>query len=318
MLSFLRPQNVSSFVKLGLQKNYADAALVIRTHGATDWPCGLPSRHTHGQHPYRRRQQRTEGSLKCDRSVSTLYPEPSEQMLMIPTAAALAVASSATRSANSVTSAATQHAASVASAASGTTLTMATPTTANPTPASSFMSVSSLTAASLSTLSTASDKAAAASSSGSTSTSSSSTSSAAAASSGHASASAAAQSGLSSSSKVGIGLGVPLGVIMASAIMGFFIYRHKRYKQNSRFGHLTNIRGGGSSANGDVENKETTVGSWDEGRFDTPPSDGISREPVGRDGESVVGAIPEVHGEHIPPYSTELGGTAGVQRSELE
>ena len=104
---------------------------------------------------------------------------------------------------------------------------------------------------------------------------------------------------------------------MASAVAGFLIYRHRRYKSSSRLGHHANIRGGNSSPRGDEENKETTVGSWDEGTYDASPSHSVTRDSGSSGFAGVVGTMPEVHGEHIPPYSTELGGTGGVYRCEL-
>lgn len=217
------------------------------------------------------------------------------------TSAALAVASSATQSANSVASAATQRSASTA--ASSTT------PTSGPTTKSSL------------TTSTASGKTT--TSSGPSSPSSKSASSslassvAAASSKSSASTSAAVSSALSSSSKIGIGLGVPLGVALASAVAGFLIYRHKKYKRSSRLGHHANIRGGDPYPHGDEENKETTVGSWDQGTYDASPTHSVPRDSGSSDLDGVVGTMPEVHGEHIPPYSTELGGTGGVHRCEL-
>ena len=35
------------------------------------------------------------------------------------------------------------------------------------------------------------------------------------------------------------------------------------------------------------------------------------------DGGGVVGAVPEVHGEHVPPFTTELKGSSGVWKTEL-
>ena len=104
---------------------------------------------------------------------------------------------------------------------------------------------------------------------------------------------------------------------MASAVAGFLIYRHKRYKRISRLGHHANIKGGDSYRRGDEENKETTVGSWDEGTYDASPSHSVPRHSGNSGLDGVVGTVPEVHGEHIPPYSTELGGTGGVYRCEL-
>ena len=104
---------------------------------------------------------------------------------------------------------------------------------------------------------------------------------------------------------------------MASAVVGFLIYRHRRYKHSSRLGHHANIRGGDSYPRGDEEHKETTVGSWDQGTYDASPNHSVQRDSGSSGLDGVVGTMPEVHGEHIPAYSTELGGTGGVYRCEL-
>ena len=104
---------------------------------------------------------------------------------------------------------------------------------------------------------------------------------------------------------------------MAALVLGVLIYRHRRHKRSSRLDHLANIRGGDSYPRRDEEHKDTTVGSWDQGTYDASPNHSVPRYSGSGGMDGVVGTMPEVHGEHIPAYSTELGGTGGVHRSEL-
>lgn len=137
-------------------------------------------------------------------------------------------------------------------------------------------------------------------------------------------------------------MGVPLGAAVACAVAGFLIYRHRKYQRESRLGHHANIRGGAYYPGSDEENKATTIGSWDERTMDssqglrpqgvspqvtvsqTTSSQGVSPQSASEprsggwgDGGGVFVAVPEVHGEHVPPFTTELKGSSGVWKAEL-
>ncbi|CAF9920567.1 MAG: hypothetical protein ALECFALPRED_001568 [Alectoria fallacina] len=113
------------------------------------------------------------------------------------------------------------------------------------------------------------------------------------------SSSATASPGLDPSAKIGIGLGVPLGLIVLATI-GFLTLRYRRHKQVSRLRHQSNIAAGGLSP---AEQK---------GKKDVTDVEN-SNEPQGPENNHVH----EIQGTAIPAYSRELAGSPGVRWQEL-
>jgi hypothetical protein len=129
---------------------------------------------------------------------------------------------------------------------------------------------------------------------------------------------------------------------VAFAVAGLLIYRHRNYKRDSRLGHSGNIKGGAYDRGSDEENRDTTIGAWDERTSDSLHgfrTGGVSRQGTVSHGTSSQGVspqsateprgagwgdrgvflpgVPEVHGEHVPPFTTELKGSSGVWKAEL-
>jgi len=137
--------------------------------------------------------------------------------------------------------------------------------------------------------------------------------------------------GLSSVAKIGIGLGVPLGVIIAAAVIGFLMYRYRRHKQNSRLQHHGFIQASRSYSTGDegarafgfrrkagpikaLKHDNNSCGS-------EPPVSPMTRskskemryDTYTRRSESAH----ELHGHDVPDVSRELPGSHSMRPSEL-
>ena len=99
------------------------------------------------------------------------------------------------------------------------------------------------------------------------------------------------ETGLSPSTKIGVGLGVPLGIIVAAFIV-FLLNRYGRNVAQSWGRHM-----GYTAA---------------QGSYPTHPDEGeLQDEKGGTAGTGVVPAWdrrPELHGEHLPPTAKELDG----------
>jgi len=111
-------------------------------------------------------------------------------------------------------------------------------------------------------------------------------------------------SGLTASAKVGIGLGVPLGVIVCNAV-GSLIFRYLRHKQSSRLRHHGNVAAAG------------LYPAVDESAHAAGSSGGVKelKNDGGNGGEEK--GPHEMQGEEVPAYSRELPGSPGPARSEL-
>ena len=100
--------------------------------------------------------------------------------------------------------------------------------------------------------------------------------------------------GLSTAAKVGVGLGVPLGIIIL-AIIGFVILRQQKFRKISH-----------------VEQHENTAAARlypNEGYIDNAGSGGGTLE--------IKHGLHEIHGTEVPAHSRELEGSPGVRRHEL-
>ncbi|CAD6563948.1 MAG: hypothetical protein ASARMPRED_002580 [Alectoria sarmentosa] len=113
------------------------------------------------------------------------------------------------------------------------------------------------------------------------------------------SSSATASPGLDPSAKIGIGLGVPLGLILLATI-GFLTLRHRRHKQVSRLRHHSNIAAAGLYPAEEKDERDITDVE-------------NSSEPRGLENNHVH----EIQGTAIPAYSRELPGSPGVRWQEL-
>ncbi|KAL9063257.1 MAG: hypothetical protein Q9161_009561 [Pseudevernia consocians] len=133
---------------------------------------------------------------------------------------------------------------------------------------------------------------------------------------------------LATSTKIGIGLGVPLGVIIV-AIIAFLCMRHIRHKKQSRLRHSGNIAAAGVYPASDQDmklnavqvEKKTDVAASLEQTGPLPVSPLEQRAPVSPLGHeedvSPSANIRELHGWDIPPYSRELEGSPAPVRKEL-
>lgn len=121
-----------------------------------------------------------------------------------------------------------------------------------------------------------------------------------------------ASSGLTDASKIGIGLGVPFGVLVVSVIVGFLIICRRRHKKTSRLEHHGTLAAVGVHP---AVGEEEKVGHASEIiSAIQQPEHGLRPEMEGSGG--VKGAH-EVHGDAVPFYRRELPGSAGVKRWEL-
>ncbi|KAL8707619.1 MAG: hypothetical protein Q9220_007357 [cf. Caloplaca sp. 1 TL-2023] len=112
-------------------------------------------------------------------------------------------------------------------------------------------------------------------------------------------------SGLSSSAKVGIGLGVPLGVL-ALGLLGFLLWRHGRHTKSSQQRHMGNIAAAGLyplHPDNDPEKSGAPATSMPQAAQYTPYAQPHS---------------PELHSETVPPYSRELFGDPVNRPRELQ
>lgn len=120
-------------------------------------------------------------------------------------------------------------------------------------------------------------------------------------------ANSSAASGLSFSAKVGIGLGVPLGVIIL-AIFGFFVLRHQRNRQ-SRLGGPENAAAATATHPANDEQGKRLGPGEAGGNLTTPRS---HDRPHGLNQNAH-----EIHEPDLPPYSREAPGSPGVWKQEL-
>ena len=97
------------------------------------------------------------------------------------------------------------------------------------------------------------------------------------------------ETGLSSSAKIGVGLGVPLGIIMAA----FIVFLFKRYWRST------------AQSRGRYVAAQPT--HPDEGGLQNEKGDAVG---VG------VARRPELHGEHLPPAAKELEGEGHPTKTE--
>ena len=145
----------------------------------------------------------------------------------------------------------------------------------------------------------------------STAKASSSTSSAAKSSSSTTSAakssSTAAPQGHVSSAKIGVGVGVPLGLV-AIGLIGLLIWRHLRYKNESRLRHHGIIAAAGLYPVN--EEGENNAGQTHQRNMTAA---GNESDTQGLEKSNVH----EIEGTEIPAYSRELIGSPGVRRGEL-
>ena len=124
-----------------------------------------------------------------------------------------------------------------------------------------------------------------------------------------------APSKLSSSAKIGIGLGVPLGIIILGLI-GALLFRFRQHKRGSRLKHHGNMIPDmlypaedkcsiphKNEATGEVQSKEGNIA--------------INELKNQNDTASHGRGPHEMHGDHVPPYSRELLGDLGSGRQEL-
>ena len=185
--------------------------------------------------------------------------------------------------------------------ATTSTLPSSSPTTSTSTPTSTTSSTHSSKSSTVSTTK-------ASSSTSSTSTSSSSTSSAASSTTSAAKASStAAPQGQVSSAKIGVGVGVPLGII-SIGLIGLLIWRHLRYKNESRLRHHGIIAAAGLYPVN--EEGENNAGQTDHRNMTDA---GSESDTQGLEKNNVH----EIQGTEIPAYSRELIGSPGVPRGEL-
>ena len=111
-------------------------------------------------------------------------------------------------------------------------------------------------------------------------------------------------SGLDQSAKIGIGLGVPLGLLI-TAIFAYMVYRYSRNKKISRGRHVGNIAAAGlypAADNADAEKLDAVA---------------VQAKDDDNHGVSSVSGKGELHGDHIPPYTRELEGSPGLGKREL-
>ena len=178
--------------------------------------------------------------------------------------------------------------------ATTSTLPSSSPTTSTSTPSSTTSSTHSSKSSTLST-------AKASSSSSSAAKSSSTTTSAAKAS------STAASQGHVSSAKIGVGVGVPVG-IASVGLIGLLIWRHLKYKNESRLRHHGIIAAAGLYPVN--EEGENNAGQTDQ-RTMTDAGDESDTQGLEKNN------VHEIQGTEIPAYSRELLGSPGVRREEL-
>ena len=113
----------------------------------------------------------------------------------------------------------------------------------------------------------------------------------------------ASPSRLTPAGKIEAGVCVPLGIIILATIL-FLIYRGKKKKQRAR------------STKTELSHDITEGGS----RIDSKK---ITRETVGGENDAMnvhelqQTDVHQLHGTDIVPYSRELAGSTGVERSEL-
>lgn len=119
--------------------------------------------------------------------------------------------------------------------------------------------------------------------------------------------SATASSSHQASAKIGIGVGVPFGIIFV-AIVGFLTLRHLKYKQVSRLRHHGIIAAAGLYPV--VDESDDRTGEMNQRRV-TDTENGIEPQGFEKDG------VHEIQGTEIPAYSRELIGSPGVPRQEL-
>ena len=109
--------------------------------------------------------------------------------------------------------------------------------------------------------------------------------------------SSTSSSGLSDAAKIGIGLGVPLGVLIIALEIGFVLYRRKRYRSQQA----------STEPGGEVATYKS----------------GLDGDESTKHGSNFKGAeekttkLREMDGNSLPFSRKELTGTPGVRRSEL-
>ena len=178
--------------------------------------------------------------------------------------------------------------------ATTSTLPSSSPTTSTSIPKSTTSSTHSSKSSTIST-------AKASSSTSSAAKSSSSTTSAAK------SSSTVASQGHVSSAKIGVGVGVPLGIV-SIGLIGFLTWRHLRYKNESRLRHHGIIAAAGLYPVN--EEGENNAGQTDHRDMTDA---GNESDTQGLEKNNVH----EIQGTEIPAYSRELIGSLGVPRGEL-
>ena len=178
--------------------------------------------------------------------------------------------------------------------ATTSTLPSSSPTTSTSTPKSTTSSTHSSKSSTISTTKASSSTSSAAKSSSSTTSAAKSSST-------------AAPQGHVSSAKIGVGVGVPVGII-SIGLIGLLIWRHLRYKNESRLRHHGIIAAAGlypANEEGEHNAGQTVQRNRTHARNESD-TQGLEKNNVH-----------EIQGTEIPAYSRELIGSAGVRRGEL-
>ena len=178
--------------------------------------------------------------------------------------------------------------------ATTSTLPSSSPTTSTSTPTSTTSSTHSSKSSTISTTKASSSTSSAAKSSSSTTSAAKSSST-------------AASQGHVSSAKIGVGVGVPVGII-SIGLIGLLIWRHLRYKNESRLRHHGIIAAAGLypvNEEGGNNTGQTVQRNRTHARNESD-TQGLEKSNVH-----------EIQGTEIPAYSRELIGSAGVRRGEL-
>ena len=134
---------------------------------------------------------------------------------------------------------------------------------------------------------------------------------------------AATPSALSMSAKIGIGLGVPLGVVILTLMVALLFWKRRKRNRSPRLSHLGKPNtGAGSYALNEDQKTEAATGKDARSSNTQAHTSGISsadlRASILSDPPTVSSLGPsEVHGDDIPPYSRELMGSPGVLVYEL-
>ena len=178
--------------------------------------------------------------------------------------------------------------------ATTTTLPSSSPTTSTSSPTSTTSSTHSSKSSTVSTAKASSSTSSAASSSSSTTSAAKSSST-------------ATSQGHVSSAKIGVGVGVPLSIV-SIGLIGFLIWRHLKYKNESRLRHHGIIAAAG------------LYPVNEEGQSNTGQTDQRNMTDAGNESDTQrleKNNVHEIQGTEIPAYSRELIGSPGVPRGEL-